>query len=214
MPDAFQFEELDGKIGQLTFDQPERKVNTLSQATFKELAHWVGQLEGRTDLRGLLCRSGKPDQFVAGADIKEIGALAFASKQQVMQAVALGHQVFDRIGRLPFPTVALIDGNCLGGGTELALAMDYRIASSSSQTKIGTPEIKLGILPAWGGTQRLPRVIGLHGDRDDLRRRADLRRQGRRARAGLRRRPRLAARRGGMPPHRLRAGERRLEAAS
>ena len=162
MPDAFQFEELDGEIGQLTFDQPEKKVNTLSQATFMELAHWVGQLEGRTDLRGLLFRSGKPNQFVAGADIKEIGALAFASKQQVMQAVALGHQVFDRIGRLPFPTVALIDGNCLGGGTELALAMDYRIASSSPQTKIGTPEIKLGILPAWGGTQRLPRVIGLH----------------------------------------------------
>ncbi|MBV8606253.1 MAG: enoyl-CoA hydratase/isomerase family protein, partial [Singulisphaera sp.] len=154
MPDAFQFEELDGEIGQLTFDQPEKKVNTLSQATFMELAHWVGQLEGRTDLRGLLFRSGKPNQFVAGADIKEIGALAFASKQQVMQAVALGHQVFDRIGRLPFPTVALIDGNCLGGGAELALAMDYRIASSSPQTKIGTPEIKLGILPAWGGTQR------------------------------------------------------------
>ncbi len=174
MPDAFQFEELDGKIGQLTFDQPEKKVNTLSQATFMELAQWVGQLEGRTDLRGLLFRSGKPNQFVAGADIKEIGALAFASKQQVMQAVALGHQVFDRIGRLPFPTVALIDGICLGGGTELALAMDYRIASSSPRRRSARPRSSSASCRP-GGDAATPPAGRPARDRDDLRRRADLR---------------------------------------
>ena len=69
--------------------------------------------------------------------------------------------ILGRIGRLPFPTVALIDGPCMGGGTELALAMDERIASTSPQTKIGLPEVKVGLLPAWGGTQRLPRLIGV-----------------------------------------------------
>jgi 3-hydroxyacyl-CoA dehydrogenase / enoyl-CoA hydratase / 3-hydroxybutyryl-CoA epimerase / enoyl-CoA isomerase len=161
MSRAFQLEEIDRQVALVTFDLPNKKVNTLGQAVFLELADLLGRLEARDDLRGLLFR-GKPGQFIAGADLNEMGALAFAPKEQVLKGIAVGHQVFGRLSRLPFPTVALIDGNCLGGGTELALALDERIASNSPETKIGLPEVKVGVLPAWGGTQRLPRLIGAH----------------------------------------------------
>jgi len=162
MSGAFQLEERDGHIALLTFDLTDKKVNTLSQAVLSELAHWLGKLAQRTDLRGLLFRSGKPGQFIAGADLKELAALAFASKEQVAQAISLGHKLYGTIGQLPFPTIALVDGNCMGGGTELALAFDERIASTSPETKIQLPEVNLGLLPAWGGTQRLTRLIGLN----------------------------------------------------
>lgn len=162
MANAFRLEERDDKIAVLTFDLPDKKVNTLGQAVLMELGGVVAGLARRPDLRGLLFRSGKAGQFIAGADLREIGALAFATKDQVSQAVAFGHKLFGAIGDLPFPTVALIDGNCMGGGTELALAMDERIVSASPQTKIALPEVKIGVLPGWGGTQRLPRLIGVH----------------------------------------------------
>ena len=162
MSQAFQFEEIDGGIGLITFDAKDKKVNTFSQPVLAELMGLVGRLEGRSDLRGLLLRSGKPGQFIAGADLNEIGALVYATKEQLAQSVAFGHQLFGRVSRLPFPTVALIDGNCMGGGTELVLAMDERLASASPQTKIALPEVKIGIIPGWGGTQRLPRLIGLN----------------------------------------------------
>jgi len=162
MSDAFHLEERDDKIALLTLDLPGKKVNTLSRAVLTELAKCVRQLEQRTDLRGLLFRSGKPGQFIAGADLTELGALAYSPREHVEQAINFGHEVFDRVSRLPFPTVALIDGNCMGGGTELVLAMDDRIASNAPETKIACPETKLGLIPAWGGTQRLPRLIGLN----------------------------------------------------
>jgi 3-hydroxyacyl-CoA dehydrogenase/enoyl-CoA hydratase/3-hydroxybutyryl-CoA epimerase/3-hydroxyacyl-CoA dehydrogenase/enoyl-CoA hydratase/3-hydroxybutyryl-CoA epimerase/enoyl-CoA isomerase len=162
MAQAFRLEELDNHVALLTLDLPEKKVNTLGRAVLQELTGLVGQLEGRTDLRGLLLRSGKPGQFIAGADLNELAALAYATKEQVAGVIAFGHELFGRIGRLPFPTVALIDGNCMGGGTELALAMDERLVSAAPETKIALPEVKLGLLPAWGGTQRLPRLIGLN----------------------------------------------------
>src|SRR3954470_10591401 len=107
MPDAaFRLEEREGGIALLTLDLPQKKVNTLGRAVLAELTHWVGQLERRDDLRGLLFRSGKPGQFIAGADLNELAALAFATREQVGQAIAFGHQLFGRIGALPFPTVA------------------------------------------------------------------------------------------------------------
>jgi 3-hydroxyacyl-CoA dehydrogenase/enoyl-CoA hydratase/3-hydroxybutyryl-CoA epimerase/3-hydroxyacyl-CoA dehydrogenase/enoyl-CoA hydratase/3-hydroxybutyryl-CoA epimerase/enoyl-CoA isomerase len=162
MASAFRLEERDDKIAVLTFDLPDKKVNTLGQAVLTELAGVVAALAKRDDLRGLLFRSGKPGQFIAGADLNEIGALAFATKEHVAQAVAFGHGLFGKVAALPFPTVALIDGNCMGGGTELTLAMDERIVSASPQTKVALPEVKIGVLPGWGGTQRLPRLIGVH----------------------------------------------------
>ena len=163
MPNAFRLEELDGQIALLTLDLPDKKVNTLGRAVLGELGGVIAKrLEGRTDLRGLIFRSGKPGQFIAGADLNEIGAMAFASKEQIGQAIDFGHQLYTRLSRLPFPTVGLIDGNCMGGGTELILSLDYRIASDSPHTKIALPEVKIGVIPGWGGTQRLPRLIGLN----------------------------------------------------
>lgn len=162
MSSAFQFEEQSDGIGVITLDLPDKKVNTLSRAVLGELGALLAGLEGRADLRGLLFRSGKPGQFIAGADLNELGALAFAGPEMVAEAVAAGHQLYEFVSRLPFPTVALVDGNCMGGGTELILAMDDRIVAYTSQTKIGLPETKLGIIPGWGGTQRLPRLIGLN----------------------------------------------------
>ena len=161
MSRAFQIEEIDGHLALVTFDLPDKKVNTLGQAVLIELTGLVGQLESRTDLRGLLFR-GKPGQFIAGADLNELGALAYAPKEQALKGLAFGHQLFGRISRLPFPTVALIDGNCMGGGTELVLAMDERLASNGPHTKIVLPETKIGLIPAWGGTQRRPRLSGAH----------------------------------------------------
>ena len=196
MGNAFQVEWLDGGIGKITFDLPDKKVNTLSRGVLQELAALVAQLEQRADLRGVLLKSGKPGQFIAGADLNELALVSYATKEQLAGMMGVGHQIFSRISRLPFPTVALIDGGCLGGGTELVLAMDDRIVSAAPHTQISLPEVQIGLLPGWGGTQRLPRLIGLNqGDRDDLLRRARLGREGRRRGPGVRRGPGRRARR-------------------
>ncbi len=162
MASAFQLEELDGKIGLVTFNVADKKVNTLGREILQELAALAGRLEQRTDLRGLLFRSTKPGQFIAGADLNELAAMSYASADQVAGLLASGHQLFTRISHLPFPMVALIDGACMGGGTELSLTMDERLVSTAPHTQIGLPEVGLGLLPGWGGTQRLPRLIGLN----------------------------------------------------
>ncbi len=162
MPSAFQVEDLGGGIALVTFDVPDKKVNTLSEGVLRELAGLVGQLAQRTDLRGLLLRSGKPGQFIAGADLNDLAALAYITPEQAAKALGAGHQIFSGLSRLPFPTIALIDGNCLGGGTELSLSMDDRLVSAAAHTQVGLPEVKIGLIPGWGGTQRLPRLIGLN----------------------------------------------------
>ncbi|TWU14482.1 Fatty acid oxidation complex subunit alpha [Symmachiella macrocystis] len=162
MANVFELTELDGKIALLTFDAPGKKVNTFGQPVLAELTEIVTQLEAREDLQGLLLKSGKPGQFIAGADLTELGALMHATPEQLGESMKVGHALFSRISKLPFPTVALIDGNCMGGGTEITLSMDYRIAADTPKTKIGLPEVNVGIIPGWGGTQRLPRLIGLN----------------------------------------------------
>ncbi|MBM82479.1 MAG: 3-hydroxyacyl-CoA dehydrogenase [Planctomycetaceae bacterium] len=161
MGDAIKFEELDGQIGLVTLDMPGKKVNTLGEPVLREIAELVEQLAGRDDLNGLLFRSGKPGQFIAGADLNELGAMAYATPDDVANAISQGHALFTKISQLPFPTVALVDGNSMGGGTELILSMDYRLASDSPKTKIALPEVNIGLIPGWGGTQRLPRLIGI-----------------------------------------------------
>lgn len=162
---AFRFEELEDGIGVLTFDIPGQKVNTFGRPVVAELGRWIEKLEDMK-LRGLLFRSGKPGQFIAGADLRELAALGYATAAHDTvdqpDPGSTGHEVFQKIGLLPFPSVALIDGASMGGGTEMALAMDYRIASRNKKTTIGFPEVKVGIIPGWGGTQRLPRIIGVH----------------------------------------------------
>ncbi len=103
MANAFQLDELDGRIGLVTFNVPDKKVNTLSREVLQELAGLAAKLEHRTDLRGLLLRSAKPGQFVAGADLNELAAMSYASADQVAGLLTSGHQLFNRISRLPFP---------------------------------------------------------------------------------------------------------------
>ncbi|MEZ6063632.1 MAG: enoyl-CoA hydratase-related protein, partial [Planctomycetaceae bacterium] len=162
MAAAFQLTTADDGIATLTFDVPQQKVNTFSAPVISELFEVVAELEKRSDVRGLIFLSGKPGQFIAGADLGELAALVHATAEQVTHGVRRGHELFDRFSRLPFPTVALIDGHCMGGGTELVLSMDQRLLSSNRKAGIALPETKLGIIPGWGGTQRLPRLIGVH----------------------------------------------------
>jgi 3-hydroxyacyl-CoA dehydrogenase/enoyl-CoA hydratase/3-hydroxybutyryl-CoA epimerase/3-hydroxyacyl-CoA dehydrogenase/enoyl-CoA hydratase/3-hydroxybutyryl-CoA epimerase/enoyl-CoA isomerase len=149
----------DGDIALVTFDQPDSRANTLGQAVLAEFDKLLTQLEARRDLRGLVLRSGKPGMFVAGADLRELGA-AHRDPAAARTVGKLGNDVFNRIEALPYPTVAAIEGSCMGGGLELALAFDFRVASTHPKTELGFPEVKVGLMPGWGGTQRLPRLIG------------------------------------------------------
>ena len=107
----------------------------------------------------MLIRSGKEDVFIAGADINEFTRIH--TREEAEQLAERGQRVFNKLSKLPFPTIAIIHGPCLGGGLEFALSCDYRITSDHPKTKIGLPEVNLGIIPAWGGTQRMPRLLGL-----------------------------------------------------
>jgi 3-hydroxyacyl-CoA dehydrogenase/enoyl-CoA hydratase/3-hydroxybutyryl-CoA epimerase/3-hydroxyacyl-CoA dehydrogenase/enoyl-CoA hydratase/3-hydroxybutyryl-CoA epimerase/enoyl-CoA isomerase len=150
---------LDGSIGLVTFDLPNSRANTLGQAVLAELEALVGQLASRTDLRGLILRSGKPGMFIAGADLRELGS-ADTQPDQVRDTVRRGLKIIAAIEALPYPTVAAINGSCMGGGLELALGFDFRLAGGGPKTDFGFPEVKVGLFPGWGGTQRLSRVIG------------------------------------------------------
>ena len=143
----------------IEYDQPDSKVNVLSSSSLNELATIIAQLNNRQDLKGLLIASAKPDIFIAGADIKEIEKMKTASDAEAM--VKKGQGILNALEKLTVPTVALINGACLGGGLELALVCDYRLASFDSKVKLGLPEVKLGVIPGFGGTKRLARLVGL-----------------------------------------------------
>jgi len=155
---AFQLDIEEDGLGILTLDRPGEKVNTFSREVFEELSDLLLRFPREPRLRGLLIRSGKPDTFIAGADVKEFVALPAG---QIREGSARGQALFEQVARLPIPTIAAINGTCLGGGTEVALACDYRLMSDAPKAKIGLPEVQLGIFPAWGGCSRLPRLVGL-----------------------------------------------------
>jgi 3-hydroxyacyl-CoA dehydrogenase/enoyl-CoA hydratase/3-hydroxybutyryl-CoA epimerase/enoyl-CoA isomerase len=146
------------KIARITFDQPGAKANTLGVAVIADFERVLGELEAQAGLQGVVFKSGKPGMFIAGADLKELAMLR--DEATTRQVVARGLAVIARFEKLPCPTVALIDGACMGGGLEIALAFDYRLAGANPKVDIGLPEVKVGLIPGWGGTQRLPRVIG------------------------------------------------------
>lgn len=151
-------------IAVLEFDLPDKKVNLLSGSVMDRLEQIIEELRGRKDVRAVLVVSAKRDVFIAGADLAEIRAIEEAREGE--QKAAKGQAILQELSLLPFPVIALIDGVCLGGGTELSLACHYRIASDSEKTRIGLPEVNLGILPGFGGTQRLPRLIGIQAALD------------------------------------------------
>ncbi|MEO5566072.1 MAG: 3-hydroxyacyl-CoA dehydrogenase NAD-binding domain-containing protein [Luteimonas sp.] len=141
----------------VTIDREGQAVNALSQDMLVELGELLERL-AIDPPRGVVFRSGKSSGFVAGADVKEFQA--FDARGTVKDALFRGQQVLQKLAELPCPTVAAIHGYCMGGGTELALACRYRVASSDASTRIGLPEVKLGIYPGWGGSVRLPRLVG------------------------------------------------------
>ena len=165
MPQASAFRltvEADG-LALLEFDTPGEKVNKYSRPVMLEFDRVLDGLAARKDVKALVLISRKPGIFIAGADVNEIATLEKGADPEMIRGP---HRTFLKLANLPFPTVAAIDGACLGGGCETVLSMDWRLASDSPKTQIGLPEIKLGILPAWGGTTRLPRIIGLAGALD------------------------------------------------
>ena len=141
----------------LSFDRAGQNVNTLAQEVLLELDAILERL-ALDPPKGLVIRSAKAAGFIAGADIKEFQT--FDEKGTVGDAIRRGQQVFQRLAELPCPTVAAIHGHCMGGGTEISLACRYRVASSDPSTRIGLPEVKLGIYPGWGGSVRLPLLVG------------------------------------------------------
>ncbi|MFH0909835.1 MAG: 3-hydroxyacyl-CoA dehydrogenase NAD-binding domain-containing protein [bacterium] len=146
-------------IAVVTFDREGSSANIFDSATLRDLHGHLDTLEKDAGLRGVIFTSAKNSIFIAGADINELAGVK--SEQELVDTIHLGQQAMNRIAALKPVTVATIHGACLGGGCELALACDYRLASKDKATQIGLPETMLGILPAWGGSTRLPRLIGL-----------------------------------------------------
>lgn len=149
-------------VGWLTFDRPDSSVNTLTPLLMQELDALLSQLESRIangQIFALVIRSGKEGAFIAGADVEAIAGLSSAAEARA--ASAEGQRIFRRIERLRVPTIAAVDGACMGGGTELILHCDYRVASDRGSTSIGLPEVRLGILPGFGGTVKLPPLVGM-----------------------------------------------------
>lgn len=157
---AFNLSVDEQNIGWLSIDVPGERMNTL-QATFAEEIQVIfAQLEEqKSQLKGLIVHSLKPDNFIAGADVRMLDACQ--SAQEAEDLARQGQVMFQTLADFPFPVVAAIHGPCLGGGLELALACDYRVCSDADITRLGLPEVQLGLLPGSGGTQRLPRLIGL-----------------------------------------------------
>ncbi len=149
---------IDKKIATLMFDMPDSNVNLLSIEVMNELEDILDELKSSNKIDVLLFKSAKKDVFIAGADISEIESLN--NEEESYDVVRRGQNILTKIKILPFLTVAVIDGACLGGGFELALNCNYRIATQNAKTKIGLPEVNLGVLPGFGGTQNLKYLIG------------------------------------------------------
>ena len=146
-------------IAILSFAVPEHRHNVLGRQVLKDLAAALEELSRGTQPRGMVLRSAREGSFFAGADLDRLETLGTLPSAEIERLSALGKELFARLST-SFPTVAVIDGVCLGGGLELALACDFRVATTAPHTSLGLPEVKLGLLPGWGGTVRLPRLIG------------------------------------------------------
>jgi 3-hydroxyacyl-CoA dehydrogenase/enoyl-CoA hydratase/3-hydroxybutyryl-CoA epimerase len=156
---AFSYKINKENVAILTFDLPGEKVNKLTMAVMEELDRILDDMASNKEIRSLVFRSGKEGSFIVGADITEIRNITDSDTAEHISRK--GQAVMSKLESLPFPTVAAIHGPCMGGGLELALACTYRIISNDQKTALALPEVKLGIIPGFGGTQRLPRIIGL-----------------------------------------------------
>ena len=141
----------------LSLDKADASANVLSAEVMGELDRILGELRAKNP-RGLIIRSGKDSGFIAGADVEEFTRIKDAD--DAMRLVKRGWDLYNKLEALRFPTLALVNGFCMGGGVELALACRYRVAVDQPGTRFALPEVTLGILPAWGGVKRLPRLVG------------------------------------------------------
>jgi len=147
------------QIGVISMDVAGESMNVLKAAFADEIKSLLGEIKNNKDIKGLVIISGKPDSFIAGADISMLDGCTTA--QQAEDIGRMGQLVFNQLEALAIPLVAAIHGPCLGGGLELALACHARVATTDNKTVLGLPEVQLGLLPGSGGTQRLPRLIGV-----------------------------------------------------
>ncbi|MEX0723884.1 MAG: fatty acid oxidation complex subunit alpha FadJ [Gracilimonas sp.] len=143
----------------ITLDLPGEKVNKLNESMMNEFSDFLNELESNSELKGAVLISGKKDNFIAGADIDMFQERD--SAKEIEQLSKDGHKIMNRIADFQKPIAVAVHGSCMGGGLELSLACHYRVCSDSSKTTFALPEVKLGLLPGTGGTQRLPRLIGL-----------------------------------------------------
>ncbi|MDX1432814.1 MAG: 3-hydroxyacyl-CoA dehydrogenase NAD-binding domain-containing protein, partial [Gammaproteobacteria bacterium] len=156
---ALHLTRRDDGVAVLWIDDPRDSVNTLRRELADELTDLLDELEGGAMPVGLVVASAKPDVFIAGANLDMLRACASAAEAR--ELAELSQRLQARLAALPVPTVAAIHGSCLGGGLEMVLALDARVASDAEVTRLGLPEVRLGLLPGGGGTQRLPRLIGV-----------------------------------------------------
>jgi len=145
-------------IATLLFDTPDSDANVFSSASMSELDVCLEGLKNDKTIKILFIQSAKEHIFIAGADIHEIKKAN--NKKEIDEFIKKGQDVFNKLQNLPFVVVSVIDGACLGGGLEMSLACTYRIATSNEHTRLGFPEVNLGIIPGFGGTQRLYRLVG------------------------------------------------------
>jgi len=157
--DAFHLNKDTDGLVHLTFDLPNEKVNKFSETVMEEFEAHLKLLQGDATVKGLVIESAKNGIFIAGADIEEIKKIE--GPEHARHKIERGQSIFNLLEKCPFPTIALIHGACMGGGLECALACNYRFAVDDPKTKLALPEVQLGFLPGWGGTQRMPRLIGL-----------------------------------------------------
>jgi len=159
MATTWHYNEPEDGILRVRIEQATRPVNSLSRAALEELQDLVLDIRSSKDVKGVVFFSGKRGNFIAGADVSEFKNID--GPESARNLSSFGHKVYQQIEDLTVPTVALISGSCLGGGLEFTLACKYRIADDGAKTVLGFPEVKLGIIPGWGGTVRAPRAIGL-----------------------------------------------------
>ena len=151
--------EINQNVARIIFDLENEKVNKLSFEILKEFDEKLNIIKDDSSIKALVIDSAKKDIFIAGADIKEIEKLK--DEKEVYDSLMEVHQIFNKLENLTIPTIAYINGACMGGGLELALACKYRVITTNPKTKLAFPEIKLGIFPGFAGTIRAPKIIGL-----------------------------------------------------
>ena len=143
-------------VAVIKLDNQDASLNVLSSSFLKSFDETLSEVSRHDGVKAVVIRSEKEKGFIAGADLNELAALKTA--EDARQAARKGQLLFDRIADLGVPVIAAINGHCMGGGTEMALACHFRLAATQA-ANIALPEVRLGIFPGWGGTQRLPRLI-------------------------------------------------------